>query len=874
MLQIESSVSVSCPPADFVAMLPFCEPGDAYTTPWVGSGFSRCFLETVGSIASAGLLFILGLSVIALGGKSKYDRLNIPLSIVSILEIILSVMFAVTYAVDLVVKGVIHATGDEIYGYTIVVDALGITSWIFSATLAFKERHQIVLKRSHSFPLVIFWLAVALVLCLDVMSWGNPQWWWSLRGHTDISDLVLFIVRCVLIVGVIVLGVLRPLFGKKHNYTLMVNLDPQDKADVDTEKLNRANQERKEGSFVRRRTSSAFADIWFKCKLLFPYVWPKGHPFLQLRVVVCFLILISGRVINVYVPIYYKYIINALTPGGGANSTSSLDLKLNITGTTTLTLPISTITIYVFLRFLQGGSVGSMGFVNNLRSFLWIQVQQFTSRTLQVDLFTHLHNLSLRWHLGRKTGEVLRVMDRATQSINNLLSYVLFNIAPTLVDIGIAVVYFVIAFDGWFGLIVFITMIGYILFTIYITEWRTKYRRIMNEKDNATKAKAVDSLLNFETVKYYGAEEFEVNRLKTAILNYQSEEWKSLASLNVLNSGQNIIINVGLFFGATLCAYRVTQGVLTVGDFVLYCTYIIQLYAPLNFFGTYYRMIQQALVDMENMFDLLDVEPEILDVPGAEAIEITGGQVEFKNVYFHYVPEKPILRDVSFVVPPGQTVALVGPSGAGKSTIIRLLFRFYDIQDGQITVDGQDIRRVTQSSVRQTIGVVPQDTVLFNDIIRYNIRYGKSDASDEEVERAAQYADIHDRVISFPQQYNTVVGERGLKLSGGEKQRVAIARTILKAPAIVLLDEATSALDTQTERNIQSSLMRVCEGRSTIIVAHRLSTIIHADQILVLKVREGGREEGRKRREGGREGGRKGWREGGREEGREAQLYW
>ena len=430
------------------------------------------------------------------------------------------------------------------------------------------------------------------------------------------------------------------------------------------------------------------------------------------------------------------------------------------------------------------------------------------------------------------------MMDRATQSINNLLSYILFNIAPTLVDIGIAVVYFVIAFDGWFGLIVFITMVGYILFTIYITEWRTKYRRVMNEKDNATKAKAVDSLLNFETVKYYAAEEFEVNRLKTAILNYQSEEWKSLASLNVLNSGQNVIINVGLFFGATLCAYRVTQGVLTVGDFVLYCTYIIQLYAPLNFFGTYYRMIQQAFVDMENMFDLLDVEPEILDVPGAEAIDITGGQIEFRNVYFHYVPEKPILRDVSFVVPPGQTVALVGPSGAGKSTIIRLLFRFYDIQDGEITVDGQDIRRVTQSSVRQTIGVVPQDTVLFNDIIRYNIRYGKSDASDEEVERAAQYADIHDRVISFPQQYNTVVGERGLKLSGGEKQRVAIARTILKAPAIVLLDEATSALDTQTERNIQTSLMRVCEGRSTIIVAHRLSTIIHADQILVLKVSE------------------------------------
>jgi len=434
----------------------------------------------------------------------------------------------------------------------------------------------------------------------------------------------------------------------------------------------------------------------------------------------------------------------------------------------------------------------------------------------------------------------LRVVDRATLSINNLLNYFLFNIAPTLVDIGIAVVYFVIAFDGWFGLIVFVTMMSYVLFTIYVSERRTKYRRVMNERDNATKAKAVDSLLNFETVKYYGAEDFEVNRFKTAILNYQSEEWKNLASLNVLNLGQNIIINLGLLLGASLCAYRVTQGILNVGDFVLYGTYIIQLYTPLNFFGTYYRIIQQAFVDMENMLDLLEVEPEIQDTPGAEMIHIAGGQIEFKNVYFHYTPEKTILRDVSFTVEPGKTIALVGPSGAGKSTIIRLLFRFYDIQDGVITVDGQDIRHVTQSSLRQSVGVVPQDTVLFNDNIRYNIRYGKSNASDEEVERAAQYADIHDRILSFPLQYGTVVGERGLKLSGGEKQRVAIARTILKAPAIVLLDEATSALDTHTERNIQSSLMQVCKGRSTIIVAHRLSTIIHADQILVLKVRDEG----------------------------------
>ena len=613
------------------------------------------------------------------------------------------------------------------------------------------------------------------------------------------------------------MGVIRPLFLKRRRYSLLVN---KEKEEEDVEEHNRERQERREGSFVQKRTASAFSDFWHKCKVLVPYVWPRGHLLLQLRVVACFLLLGTGRVVNVFVPIYYKKIVNALTPN--PNSTSHLDAALGLTlSPTGITLPLASIMIYVLLRFLQGGSVGSMGLVNNIRSFLWIRVQQYTTRAMQVDLFTHLHALSLRWHLGRKTGEVLRVMDRGTQSINNLLSYILFNIVPTLVDIGIAVIYFVVAFDAWFGLIVFVTMMAYILCTIHITEWRTKFRRDMNERDNATRAKAVDSLLNFETVKYYGAESYEVNRFNMAIVSYQAAEWKSLISLNLLNSGQNVIINVGLLLGATLCAYRVTQGILNVGDFVLYCTYIVQLYAPLNYFGTYYRLIQAAFVDMENVFDLFEVELEVRDAPDAQPIRMQGGRIEFKNVYFHYQPEKPILRDVSFVVAEGKTLALVGPSGAGKSTIIRLLFRFYDIQDGVITVDGQDLRMVTQASVRQGIGVVPQDTVLFNDNIRYNVRYGKTDASDEEVERAAQYADIHQRILSFPSRYNTMVGERGLKLSGGEKQRVAIARTILKAPAIILLDEATSALDTETERNIQSSLMQVCQDRTTIIVAHR-----------------------------------------------------
>ena len=659
---------------------------------------------------------------------------------------------------------------------------------------------------------------------VQVASWGNAYWWWQLHDRVDIADLVLFIAKALLVTAVITAGVIRPLLLKRRHYSLLVNADTDTETEEDIEEHNKERQERKEGNFVQKRTASTFSDLWHKSKILFPYVWPRGYPLLQLRVVACFLLLGTGRVVNVYVPIYYKKIVDALTPH--SNSTSHLDAALGLTHSPTgVTLPLASILIYVMLRFLQGGSVGSMGLVNNIRSFLWIRVQQYTTRTMQVDLFKHLHALSLRWHLGRKTGEVLRVMDRGAQSINNLLSYILFNIVPTLVDIGIAVIYFVIAFDAWFGLIVFITMMVYILFTIHITEWRTKYRRAMNVRDNATRAKAVDSLLNFETVKYYNAEQYEVNNFNKAIVSYQTAEWKSLASLNVLNSGQNVIINVGLLLGATLCAYRVTQGILNVGDFVLYCTYIIQLYTPLNFFGTYYRMIQAAFVDMENLFDLFEVDPEVTDAPNAQPIQIQGGRIEFKNVYFHYQPEKPILKNVSFLVEEGKTLALVGPSGAGKSTIIRLLFRFYDIQDGVITMDGQDLRAVTQASVRQNIGVVPQDTVLFNDNIRYNIRYGKTNASDEEVERSARHADIHQRILSFPSRYDTMVGERGLKLSGGEKQRVAIARTILKSPAIILLDEATSALDTETERNIQSSLMRVCQDRTTIIVAHRCAYV-------------------------------------------------
>ncbi|KAF4014102.1 hypothetical protein G4228_005455 [Cervus hanglu yarkandensis] len=494
-----------------------------------------------------------------------------------------------------------------------------------------------------------------------------------------------------------------------------------------------------------------------------------------------------------------------------------------------------TVIIYVFLKFLQGGGTGSTGFVTNFRTFLWIRVQQFTSRQVELRLFSHLHELSLRWHLGRRTGEVLRIVDRGTSSVTGLLSYLVFNIIPTLADIIIGIVYFSMFFNAWFGLIVFLCMGFYLALTIVVTEWRTKFRRAMNMQENATRARAVDSLLNFETVKYYNAESYEVERYREAIIKYQSLEWKSNASLVLLNQTQNLVIGLGLLAGSLLCAYFVTEQKLQVGDFVLFGTYIIQLYMPLNWFGTYYRMIQTNFIDMENMFDLLKEKTEVKDLPGAGPLRFQRGQIEFENVHFSYTDGRETLQDVSFTVMPGQTLALVGPSGAGKSTVLRLLFRFYDISSGCIRIDGQDISQVTQTSLRSHIGVVPQDTVLFNDTIANNIRYGRITAGNDEVKAAAQAAGIHDTIMAFPEGYDTQVGERGLKLSGGEKQRVAIARTILKAPDIVLLDEATSALDTHNERAIQASLAKVCANRTTIVVAHRLSTVVSADQILVIK---------------------------------------
>ncbi|XP_059174693.1 ATP-binding cassette sub-family B member 6-like isoform X2 [Physella acuta] len=653
--------------------------------------------------------------------------------------------------------------------------------------------------RGQGLVLLLFYGLLFVRENLMFISWNNPTWWWKLQSAEDGLELGLFVLRYLLAFCLLVLGLIGPSI-QRSSYTAVA--DPES------------------GS-----QGSTWRNVFAKMKMMLPYVWPKGSSLLQFVVGVCLILLALGRAVNVFVPIYSKLIVNSLTydpqhPDG------KMEYRWDY------------ILIFIALTFLKGGGTGTSGLLNDTRSLLWIKVQQFTTRAIQIKLFSHLHSLSLRWHLGRKTGEVLRVVDRGTNSINSLLSYLVFQILPTIADIIIAIVYFITFFNYLFGIIVFLSMALYLASTIIVTEWRTKYRRQMNLKDNEANAKAVDSLLNFETVKYYEASDWERDRYEKAIVEYQTAEWKSNASLSLLNCVQNLINTVGLAAGCLLCAWAAVHGIndlhLTVGDYVLFGTYLAQLYVPLNWLGTYYRMIQQSFIDMENMFELLAEEAEIKDVAGAKDLVLSGAQISFNDVSFYYEPSKPILKNISFNIPAGHTYALVGHTGCGKSTIVRLLFRFYDIQSGCIQIDGQDITKVKQKSLRRSIGVVPQDTVLFNSDIQYNIRYGRVNATDREVEEAARAAEIHDRILTFPKRYETVVGERGLKLSGGEKQRVAIARTLLKAPAIVLLDEATSALDTKTERSIQSSLARVCENRTTLIVAHRLSTIIHAHQIIVL----------------------------------------
>uniref|UniRef100_A0A0U9HU18 ATP-binding cassette sub-family B member 6 n=1 Tax=Chrysomela populi TaxID=154003 RepID=A0A0U9HU18_CHRPP len=783
----------------------YCPPNVSIWDVWVNHGTSQCFMDTLTSSVIAGFIFIAG--TIQLYIYHKYGTEVAPnhlsRSKLYHVQIFLTIFLPLLEIVRFTLQGTIYED-KNVYGYMIVNLILTTFAYPFSLWIIKLERHYLLPStptKGHGIVLLMFWTLTFISENLAFLNLGQKSWWFQLRNLTDQIEMALFVLRYATCLMIFLLGLKAP--GIMQNIDYFSLNDPQ--RNFPTGEAN--------------DNQSTWKNFWKKVKILSPFIWPKKDVSLQFRVIFCFLLLAGGRAVNLYVPIYQKLIVDSMS--GDENK---------------MVFRWDWILTYVAFKFLQGGGTGGMGLLNNLRSFLWIRIQQYTTREVEVELFRHLHSLSLRWHLGRKTGEVLRVMDRGTDSINNLLSYIIFSIFPTIVDILIAVIYFIAAFNLWFGVIVFITMILYIIITILVTEWRTKFQRRMNLADNATKARSVDSLLNFETVKYYGAEQYEVDAFKEAILKYQDEEFKSSITLNILNTVQNIIICGGLLAGSLLCVHLVVdKHELKAGDYVLFATYIIQLYVPLNWFGTYYRAIQKNFVDMENMFDLLREEQEIIDAPGAGPLAIRRGAVEFNNVTFGYLPERLILKNITFSVPSGKTVALVGPSGSGKSTIIRLLFRFYDVETGSIVIDGQNIKTVTQESLRRSIGVVPQDTVLFNNTIKYNIKYGRLSADDVEVMEAAEGADIHSKILTFPEGYDTQVGERGLRLSGGEKQRVAIARTLLKAPYIVLLDEATSALDTQTERNIQESLERMCANRTTIIVAHRLSTIIHADEILVIR---------------------------------------
>ncbi|KAI1300691.1 Homocysteine S-methyltransferase 1 [Mortierella claussenii] len=557
--------------------------------------------------------------------------------------------------------------------------------------------------------------------------------------------------------------------------------------------------------------ATAFKDFWPKIKRLIPFVYPKNDRWLQFMIFLTFVFIGLGRVVNLLVPMQTDRIVKRL----------GTDDPFDIWG----------ILLYILYRYLQGNS----GLISAARGWAWIPVEQYSNSTLTIRFFEHVHNLSLQFHLNRKTGELLRILDRGTSSVVSLLSTVLFQLFPVVADVTIAVVYFCLAWSWKYALILFITIVSYIVVTVMLTEWRTQFRRAMISFDNDARAKAVDSLLNFETVKYYTAEEFEINRYRDAIGKYMVADYKSQITYQLLNLMQSFVITMGTLAGCLLCAYEISKGEREVANFVTFIVYLNQLYVPLNWFGSYYRMLQQNFVDMEKMIKLLDQNQSVKDIPGAEPLIVYDGEVVFEDVSFQYDTRQKGLQHVSFTVPKGKTVALVGPTGSGKSTILRLLFRFYDVSEGRILIDGQDISKKTQSSLREQIGVVPQDSVLFNDSIYYNINYGRTNATKEEVEFAAKAAQIHDKIMDFPDRYDTKVGERGLRLSGGEKQRVAIARTILKNPPIVLLDEATSALDSTTESQIQAALAKMTENRTTLVVAHRLSTIVNSDLILCIK---------------------------------------
>ena len=552
---------------------------------------------------------------------------------------------------------------------------------------------------------------------------------------------------------------------------------------------------------------------WAIIMRVIPYLWPADKAWVKYRVVIAMAALLLSKLIGTYTPFLYRDAVDTLSANGVS------DLVLGAVGLTVA---------YGVARIMSNG-------LQQLRDAVFAKVGQRALRILALETFNHIHRLSMRYHITRKTGGLSRIIERGVKGVDFLLRFMLFSVGPLILELLLVAGILFFWFDWQYLAVIVVTIGLYVWFTFAVTEWRVKLRRQMNDQDTDANQKAIDSLLNFETVKYFGAEQREADRYDTAMRGYEHAALLTNYSLAFLNFGQAVIISIGLIIVMVLAAMGVERGELTVGDFVMVNAFMIQITMPLNFLGTVYREIRQSLVDMGEMFDLLEQPAEINDKPNAMTLAVHGGNIRLSNVSFGYNPDRPILQNVSIDVPAGQTVAIVGSSGSGKSTIGRLLFRFYDVSGGSLTIDGQDVRDITQKSLHDSIGVVPQDTVLFNDTIYYNIAYGRDGATKEEVEKAARDAQIHDFILSLPEGYETPVGERGLKLSGGEKQRVGIARTLLKNPPILLLDEATSALDTETEQGIQEALDRAAEGRTVITIAHRLSTIADADQIVVLE---------------------------------------